>query len=368
MFKLWPKKLFCLLSLSVLGVVGFSAVQAAAEPLLPTIKRYSLPVVNSGPAGIARGPDRNMWFTEAGSFYMPVSINNKIGTITPAGIIKEYSTPTLKSSPMSIVQGPDGNMWFTEPGNPTPGGVVLNQIGRITPTGIIKEYSTPTLRSAPFGITAGPDGNLWFTEYFANQIGRITPAGVIKEYPILTKNTFPMSIAAGSDGNIWFTEFYNPNPDRPDMFVNKIGRITPAGIITEYTIPDNPDEAKGSLVGITAGPDGNIWFTYGDKIGKITSQGIITSYPLRALSGPAMITSGAGDTLWFTEMGAPDIGTTAITGNKIGKITTRGVVTEYPIPTEPSEGEVMPYGIAMGFDGNPWFTEIRGNKVSVLVQ
>ena len=37
--------------------------------------------------------------------------------------------------------------------------------------------------SYPFGITTGPDGNLWFTEYTGDRIGRITPQGVISEYP-----------------------------------------------------------------------------------------------------------------------------------------------------------------------------------------
>src|SRR5439155_25862858 len=32
-------------------------------------------------------------------------------------------------------------------------------------------------------IAAGPDGNLWFTEPAPNRIGRITPAGVVTEFP-----------------------------------------------------------------------------------------------------------------------------------------------------------------------------------------
>ena len=43
-----------------------------------------------------------------------------------------------------------------------------------------------------------------------------------------------------------------------------------AGIITEFSIPP----AESDPVGITAGPDGNVWFTEnrGDKIGRITTQ------------------------------------------------------------------------------------------------
>ena len=46
-------------------------------------------------------------------------------------------------------------------------------------------------------------------------------------------------------------------------------------------------------------------------------------------------------------------GSRSISGNKIGQITTAGVITEFPIPTASSG----PYGIAAGPDGNLWFTE-----------
>jgi hypothetical protein len=66
--------------------------------------------------------------------------------------------------------GPDGNLWFTEQ--------VGNRIGRITPAGVITEFSVGlTANSRPFGITAGPDGNLWFSEFAGNQIGRIPRPG-----------------------------------------------------------------------------------------------------------------------------------------------------------------------------------------------
>ena len=44
------------------------------------------------------------------------------------------------------------------------------------------EYTIPTLGSQPTSIAAGPDGALWFTESGSNKIGRITTAGVITEY------------------------------------------------------------------------------------------------------------------------------------------------------------------------------------------
>ena len=53
----------------------------------------------------------------------------------------------------------------------------------------------------------GPDGNLWFTEFDNNKIGRITTAGVITEFLIPTADCGAYGITPGPDGHLWFTEF-----------------------------------------------------------------------------------------------------------------------------------------------------------------
>jgi virginiamycin B lyase len=125
------------------------------------------------------------------------------------------------------------------------------------------------------GITAGPDGALWFTECAVQQtgnctangtIGRITSAGAITEFRIKTKNSDPAGITAGPDGNLWFT----------DSGTDQIGRLTPAGVVTQFAIP-----TAGSFPeGITAGPDGNLWFTEegANQIGRITPAGVIREF------------------------------------------------------------------------------------------
>jgi hypothetical protein len=67
---------------------------------------------------------------------------------------------------------------------------------------------------------------LWFTEYIGNKIGRITTAGVITEFSIPTLGSSPSDITAGADGNLWFTEASG----------SRIGRIT-----TAPTGPCTPD-------------------------------------------------------------------------------------------------------------------------------
>jgi len=97
------------------------------------------------------------------------------------------------------------------------------------------------------------------------------------------------------------------NPPGP----NAIGKMTPEGKLTVYQIP-----TKGSrALGITAGPDGNIWFVEedGNKVGKISTSGHISEYPIPTSgSRPQGITACPDGTVWFTEFAV----------NKIGRMST----------------------------------------------
>ena len=64
----------------------------------------------------------------------------------------------------------------------------------------ITEFPIPTPTGQPYGIAAGPDGNLWFAGSLGGNIGRITPAGAVTEFPA----SDAISIAAGPDGALWF--------------------------------------------------------------------------------------------------------------------------------------------------------------------
>jgi hypothetical protein len=186
---------------------------------------------------------------------------------------------------------------------------------------VITEFPLPGSDSNPGGIAAGPDGNLWFTEFAARQIGRITTAGVITEFSINGPgcydignsgacNSQPYRIAAAPDGNLWFT-FSDTN--RIGRITTLIGRITTAGIIRQFAIPS----ASGGPGGIAAGPDGNLWFTehVPSQIGRITTAGVITEFPIPTSGSGAVDIAAAPDgNLWFTEH----------VTNQIGRITTTG--------------------------------------------
>ena len=330
---------------------------------LAVVGSFAVVVSNPAPGG---GASNAAAFTVA-SPGGPVSVS-----------ITEYPVPTTSvfiqanGNPYGIAAGPDGALWFTEG--------IANKIGRITTTGAFTEYPVPTPFSGLDPITAGPDGALWFTDGFAGKIGKITTGGVITEYPV-PSSANPYGITAGPDGALWFTE----------NTANNIGRITTAGVITEYPVPT----ANSQPIGITAGPDGALWFTESDgrAVGRITTADAITEYSVSTFGGPLWIALGPDGALWFTEANAypqhigrvttdgllteypvptpccdvigitpgPDgaLWFAEQTAGNIGRITTAGVVTEYTAPT----GLSGPYGITAGRDGAIWFTEYWGNKI-----
>ena len=56
-------------------------------------------------------------------------------------------------------------------------------------------------------------------------------------------------------------------------------------------------------LGITSGPDGNLWFTNDASIGRITPAGVVSVFTGTGISAPQGIVSGADGSLWFTNSG-----------------------------------------------------------------
>jgi streptogramin lyase len=141
---------------------------------------------------------------------------------------------------------------------------------------------------------------------------------------------------------MWFTEESK----------DKIGEVTAAGKVKTYDVPT----ANAWPTSITAGPDGNLWFveqgmpgrgaTFPDKIGQITLKGVITEFPIHADGGgtPVAITAGSDGNLWFVE----EYGELSY----IDEMATDGILLAgYEISGGPAAD------ITAGPDGNLWFTE-----------
>jgi virginiamycin B lyase len=151
----------------------------------------------------------------------------------------------------------------------------------------------------------------------------------------------PLGLTSGPDGNLWFTD---------GGTTHAIGKVTPDGSITEFT---SGLTKAGTPFQITEGRDGNLWFTASgaapnNAIGRVTPAGGITEFgaPVgHPNMAPAELTPGPDGNLWFIDAAAPVA---------IGKISPTGTITEF------SAGLLsgaMPETLTAGADGNIWFTD-----------
>ena len=84
----------------------------------------------------------------------------------------------------------------------------------------------------------------------------------------------------------------------------------------------------------------------------MTPTGTLTEFSMpTSNAGVAGLAMGADGNVWFTEAGA----------NQLGVISQTGVIREYPIPTANSN----PRGPTLGPDGHLWFPEYAGNLARV---
>ena len=196
-----------------------------------------------------------------------------------------------------------------------------------------------TSGNGAWGVAPGPDGNVWFTQDNSNSVARVTPDGVVTEFSAGLTKGCPKGIALGPDGNLWVAESGGGGA---------IARITPNGDVTEFTT----GLSVGEPWDIAAGPDGNLWFVMRNPavIGRITPDGVITEFTqgLTPNSEPTAIAAGPDGNLWFTEAADP---------GRIGRITPEGVITEFSDGLTPN---MRPTDITAGPDGKLWFTEAGG--------
>ena len=193
-------------------------------------------------------------------------------------------------------------------------------------------------------------------------MGKITPAGVTTLFPLAQGTTLdpnlgvhvdPTNITAGPDGVLWFCEN------------GAIGRITTAGTIEQFALT-TPGATPAN---ITVGPDDTLWFVQGVpdpsdtgvahvSIGRITTAGAITVFPLPAGVSVGGMTEGRDGNVWFTES-ITDPETSAITAPAVARITPEGRITRFAVPIpKTNEGSDIgsPAAIAVGPDGHIWFT------------
>jgi streptogramin lyase len=140
-------------------------------------------------------------------------------------------------------------------------------------------------------------------------------------------------LAIAADGNAYFAYYIDNGPEG-------VYRANKATDLDAELVASPTAHARRMVTG----PDGAIWFTEAGarRIGRLTSKGKLTEY--KVPSGEAYdIAVGPDGAVWFTEPAA----------NKVGRVDLAGRITEYALPT----AGAFPTGITGGPGGVVWFTE-----------
>jgi virginiamycin B lyase len=176
-------------------------------------------------------------------------------------------------------------------------------------------------------------------------ITEFRPAGISQ-----TATSDPLGITSGPDGNLWFT----------DAGASTIAKISPSGTgLAEF----KTNTGAASPVAITKGPDNRVWFTElsgsVNQVARSSTAGTQNEFGINKPGAlPTSIVTGPDGHMWFTNFGNGTIGTidpNAAPGT---------VATTFPI-TVPT---LMPDAIASGPNGHLWFTEqgANGGKIGEM--
>lgn len=308
---------------------------------------------------LARGTDGTMWSSTHGA----------VIRINPSGTTTTFADPRF-GDVLDLTFGPDGHLWMTsaQAGD--------RAVFRMTTAGVAT--TVPLHGSMSVGsIASGPDGNLWLTALTRTSsyppfhpsytppryhIVRLTTTGT---FTLFEGGFLPSDITAGTDGNLWFINTPDgivggfPENYRPDGYVQRIstaGTFLPA-LIYEPGRPvplstTGATTVTGPINGLTAGPDGNMWFTTGGSvsINRVTPGGQVTPFRGTEVSNPLGIAVGVDGDLWFANNGQSWGGDA-----RLGSIMRRrpdGTITTYRSPLVS-----RPEAMARGGDGNIWFTD-----------
>ena len=264
-------------------------------------------------------------FIDSNGNALTFTVNATVNPSGSAGTVK--MTSANQSTPSTSVV-------VTSPSNST---ISLSyngaQIGDGTQSGSAAFVATPSHTLTGTNTSA----TLKFTISTSNL--NVPPNPVITTFST-GSGSAPFSIGTDTaTGDMWFT----------DQGDNTIGRIGTDGTIAKF----GPTTAQPRTMAM--GADGDMYFTELDRIGRINphTQAIdefTAGLPVGSL--PGFITRGpaSDNDLWFSDLATKELGTISFPG---------GAISEMPV-------DGTPYAIAIGPDGNVWYTRTDNDSVEAI--
>jgi virginiamycin B lyase len=285
-------------------------------------------------------PERVFATLRQSGWSCPVKIAPQSGAApVPAGTALAEFPVTSGAKPLDLAAAADGQLWFTDSTSGTP--CAAGGLARFDPaTGAFSQFGLPVRCPQQLPLTVGPDGGVWVA---AGGVGleRVDPAtGTAALKDVRQIN----GVASGPGGAVWY-----------GIAGDTRGAIA---VIVPSTHAQSHYSAglTGQLGQILGAPKAVLYFTTtdaGHALGEITAAtGKIREWPTSLLTADTAaspvgaIALGAGPTLWLTiEDGYPGIGRFDVSTGKL---------TDFWTGLPQNSG---PAGIAVGADGNVYFTD-----------
>ena len=262
---------------SSVAAVSPSTLSSAlvAPSMIPALQSshlltYVVPTQNAAVGAFAR-MGTNMWFYEAAG--------DKIGVVTPAGLITEYPMLTTGSQVGGgLVKGGARYLLYT----------AYSGVDKVTTAGISSAYASGVAGGAYYsGLAVGSDGNPWsvgsLVDFSEQSVFKFVRNGAVAVYTTPTRGSCPENATEGPDGDVWFAE----------ACVDKVAKVDVSGHIVEYALPDG-----GEPDGMAVGPDGNMYVadSIAPVLHRVTTSGVVTDI---AMPGSTVAVSVVGKNgLW----------------------------------------------------------------------
>ncbi len=253
--------------------------------------------------------------------------------LTTDGVATLVPVPGLpaNASIHGIAEDSAGRIWFTE--------FETDSLWSVNASGVDpKRVQLPNAKSVPWGLTRGPDGNLWFAEV-RNRVGRITPAGAISEFDVPAGMT-PFQVTGTPDGRILVTGTAASGPPQNQAYTALVATVTAGGKVASAGAPGTAGIETN--VGVTS--DGKVWLPAKGltRLVQTDLSGTPTGKSIDLGSAQADdVTVGPDGSVWFTSTKPTPL---------VGRIATgSALVSTTKLSTAPT-------AITFGPDGNVWVT------------
>jgi virginiamycin B lyase len=272
----------------LLALMAIAAAPAAAAE--PTV--YELPdATHAVPFGV--GTDGTVWSALSRGHEWEGLKGQAVGSLAPDGTFAELSIrgfghPVLdpaggfwvvkgreyaqRRGPLSIARlAPSGKVEATYPVGRGRGGITAmavtaravwfarqrdggrSSIERLSPADGSQRGFPLRPGYLPDALAVALDGAVRFTETDSGRtrIGWIANGGSVRRWQLTGRATHPISLTVGGEGTVWFGL---SETDSRDFSTEKVGRITVAGDLSVYALPN------GLPYSIAVGPEGRLWF------------------------------------------------------------------------------------------------------------